>query len=86
VDRFKGRFRVVENDSSKANPNSSQKTRWDLYTTAGRKREARSPRVWVGGTIVAKSTMITIVIPSHLIRCKTVVSTTVVRTQGLGAP
>jgi hypothetical protein len=33
-----------------------------------------------------KSTMITIVIPRHLIRCKTVVSTTVVRTQGLGAP
>jgi len=30
VDRFKGRFGVVKM-SSKANPNSSQKTRWDLY-------------------------------------------------------
>ena len=31
MDRFEGRFGVVKNDSRKANPNSSQKTRWDLY-------------------------------------------------------
>jgi len=64
-----------------------------IYTpTAGRKREARSPRARVGEPQVAKpsssrtkSTIMIIVIPSYLIRCKTVVSTMVVGTQGLGA-
>lgn len=77
---------------AKQNPNSSQKTRWDLYIyrqqegnerqghpgrALGKHSRKSSPRT--------KSTIMIIVIPSYSIRCKTVVSTTAVRTQGLGA-